>query len=156
MKSGSSKNIIDLVVSICMYGVSVLVFVLTSSFRPSIDGSLGPAVWPRILAVLLFVVATIQLINVLRGKVKTEVHIDNPKEVVIACVLIVAYGLLLKPVGYIVMTAILLISLLWLFHERKPLVMILTPVIVIALSYYLFHSLLRVPLPDGILEPLLK
>lgn len=156
MKSTQKRNLIDIAVSIACYALTAFVFIYSASFRHSIDNSLAPAVWPRILCVLLSLCATIQLVNVLRGKIKASVVINNKKEVFLSAALIILYGICLEPVGYILCTVLLLFCLLKIFRIKKKLTLILTPLLTAVLSYYLFHSMLQVPLPAGLLKFILQ
>lgn len=152
MDTNKKKNWVDIVVSLAAYGLTVFVFVYSESFKKTQDNSLNPAVWPRIICVLLCIVATIQLVNVLRGKVSTSITVNNKKEVFIAIGAILLYAILLKGVGYIICSALLMIGLLLIFRIKKIWAYVVLPVVTTALAYFLFHSLLRVPLPTGLLE----
>jgi putative tricarboxylic transport membrane protein len=152
MNSEKQKNWIDLIVSCSIYVLTAAVFFLSSSFKATADNSLNPDVWPRIICVLLCIVATIQLVNVLRGKLSTHVTVANKKEVFCAIGLIILYGVFLKRLGYILCSVILMVCLLFLFRTKKVWVYFVLPIVTVLLSYYLFHSLLRVPLPAGVLS----
>ena len=151
MDSVKKRNWIDIVVSLCVYALTVFVFVYSASFKETADNSLNPDVWPRIVCVLMSLAATAQLVNALRGKLTTEVTVANKKEVIAAIALIILYAVLLKPVGYIITSIVLMVCLLGLFRVKKVWVYIVLPVVTTAAAYYLFHSLLRVPLPAGLL-----
>ena len=147
-------NWADICVSLALYGLTVFVFINSSHFKKTLDRSLNPAVWPRIICVLLCIMATIQLVNALRGKITIEASFSNMWRVVAAMVLILAYAFLLKKVGFIVCSLVLLVGLLLIFDVKKKWVYVVLPVVTIALVYYLFKVMLRVPLPKGILKGL--
>jgi len=151
VETTKKKNWIDIIVSLSVYVLTVLVFVGSASFKETADNSLNPDVWPRIICVLMSLAATVQLVNALRGKISTEVTVANKREVLIAIVLIILYGLLLNAVGYILCSIALMVCLLLIFRVKKPWVYIVLPAATTLVSYYLFHSLLRVPLPEGLL-----
>lgn len=117
--NSQKKDIIDIVVSVAVYIVSVLVFNLSASFKESPDASLNPSMWPRIIALILCIMATIQLINAFREKLTVNVKIENTKEVILSIIFIILYGLCLKRLGYIIDTIVLLIVLLKIFHTDK-------------------------------------
>lgn len=156
MDSKQKTNWVDLIVCMMAYGLSAFVFIYSATFKKPVDDSLGPAMWPRILCVLLCIAATVQLVNVLRGKITSKVVVENKKEVFLACVLIILYGILLKSVGYIICTIILSFCFLKIFRVRKWPVLILIPLLTALISFYLFDSLLRVPLPAGLLQFILE
>ena len=145
------KNWVDIIVSLLVYALAIFVFVASASFKPTADASLNPDVWPRIIAVLMCLVATVQLMNALRGRVTTHVVVANPKEVLCAIALIILYSALLKPVGYIVCSIVLMVCLLRLFHTKGLWIYLVLPVATTLVTYYCFHNLLRVPLPEGLL-----
>ena len=151
MESTKKRNWIDIVVSLAVYAVTIFVFVYSASFKATADNSLNPDLWPRIICVLMSVAATVQLANALRGKLTTSVTVANKKEVIIAIGLIILYAVLLKPVGYILCSLILMVCLLKLFRVKKVWVYLVLPLATTLASYYLFHMLLLVPLPKGLL-----
>lgn len=151
MDSNKKKNWVDIAVSLLAYALSVFVFTVSASFKHTADASLNPDVWPRIICVLMCLVATVQLVNAVRGKVAIHVTVANKKEVFCAIALIILYAVLLKPVGYILCSVVLMVCLLWLFHMKKLWVYIVLPVVTTLVTYYCFHNMLRVPLPKGLL-----
>ena len=151
MDPQQKRNWIDIAVSLLVYALAVLVFIASASFKATADASLNPDVWPRIVCVLMCLVATVQLVNALRGKIATNVTVANKKEVLAAIALIVLYGLLLRTVGYVLCSLVLMVCLLKLFHTKKLWVYIVLPLATTLVSYYCFHVMLRVPLPKGLL-----
>ena len=89
--------------------------------------------------------------NDLRGRVTTHVVVANPKEVLCAIALIILYSALLKPVGYIVCSIVLMVCLLRLFHTKGLWIYLVLPVATTLVTYYCLPNLLRVPLPEGLL-----
>ncbi len=145
-------NWADICVSLALYALSVFVFVYSSGFKKTMDRSLNPSVWPRIICALLCLMATIQLVNALRGKVTINASFSNFWRVLVAMAMLIAYALLLKKIGFIVCSLVLMIGLLLLFDVKKKWIYVVLPVVTIALVYYLFKNMLRVPLPKGILK----
>ena len=144
----------DIAVSIALYGLSVFVFVNSAGFKKTMDRSLNPAVWPRVICVLLCLMATILLVQALTGRVRIEASFANMGRVCIAMAMILAYAFLLKKVGFIICSLVLLVGLLLIFDVKKKWVYVVLPVVTIALVYYLFKVMLRVPLPKGLLKGL--
>jgi len=152
METKRKKNWIDICVAIVLYLLSVYVFIESSNFPESNDNALNPSAFPRILCVLLCIAATALLINALRGKITTNVTIDNKLQVFLVIGLIVLYAIFLKSVGFILCTAVIVFLILWLVKIRKPLPLILIPIFGTGLIFFLFDLLLQVPLPPGLLR----
>jgi putative tricarboxylic transport membrane protein len=70
-------------------------------------------------------------------------------------VLLFVYAAVLKPLGYIVSTVIFLVGALILADVRRPLSLVLMPVGLAVVLFYVFYELLRVSLPRGVIEGLL-
>lgn len=147
-------NWADICVSFALYALSAFVFINSAGFKKTMDRSLNPAVWPRIICVLLCLMATIQLVNALRGKITMEASFANFPRVLIAIAMLIAYALLLKKIGFIICSLVLLVGLLLLFDVKKKWVYIVLPIVTVALVYYFFKVVLRVPLPKGLLKSL--
>lgn len=61
------------------------------------------------------------------------------------------YVLLLPAVGFVIMTTLLILSLLWFFNVRQPVTMIAYTGATVGVIYGVFAKLLYVPLPAGTL-----
>ena len=59
------------------------------------------------------------------------------------------YVILLPKAGFVVMTSLLLLAILWFFNVRQPLVLILYTGGIVGVIYGVFARLLYVPLPPG-------
>ena len=70
-------------------------------------------------------------------------------------VLLLVYAAVLKPLGFIVSTIIFLVGALILAGVRRPLPLVLMPVGLAVVLFYVFYELLRVSLPRGVIEGLL-
>ena len=62
---------------------------------------------------------------------------------------LLVYVILLPKAGFVVMTSLLLLSILWFFNVRQPLVLILYTGGIVGVIYGVFARLLYVPLPPG-------
>lgn len=152
MESKRKKNWVDICVSIVLYLLSIFVFIQSGTMQESIDNALNPSAWPRIICTLLCIAATVQLINALRGRITTKVTIENKTQVFSVMGLVLLYAIFLKSVGFIICTVFILLIILWIFRIRKAIQLIFIPILTTGLIYFLFHYLLRVPLPGGWLK----
>ena len=111
------------------------------------DGNPGPGLLPLALGIIIVVLA---LINLLRPEVR---HIDLPHVGRILFILgaLVGYAILLELLGYVLVTALLLGSLLAVLGERFRWWQPVAAVGVSLATYYVFRVILGLPLPPGLL-----
>jgi len=62
---------------------------------------------------------------------------------------LLVYVIFLPKAGFLVMTSLLLLAILWFFNVRRPLVLILYTGGIVGVIYGVFAKLLYVPLPPG-------
>ena len=80
---------------------------------------------------------------------------DTPSPFVIKrwitlAICLLGYVIFLPKLGFLMMTSLLLLSMLWCFKVRQPLTLILYTGIIVGGIYGVFAKLLYVPLPTGI------
>lgn len=66
-------------------------------------------------------------------------------------VLMILYGLALRPVGFEISTVLFLDVSMWICGEKKPLRFIITPIVAILIVYLVFVKFLRVTVPFAFL-----
>lgn len=64
---------------------------------------------------------------------------------------LIAYTVLLRYLGYLLLTPLLIASLLWIFEVRKVLTVVSYSIVATGVVYYIFYEVLDVVLPRGIL-----
>ena len=62
---------------------------------------------------------------------------------------LLVYVILLPKLGFLVMTSLMMLSILWFFNVRKPLVLVVYISVSVGVVYVVFAKLLYVPLPAG-------
>lgn len=130
-------------------------FVLTLSFpAPAQPIDPGPAAFPRLIVGGLAIFALLQLLEPGKGEEPLP-RGRQALKVVGVLVLLLVYAAMLKPLGYIVSTVIFLVGALILADVRRPLPLVLMPVGLAVVLFYVFYELLRVSLPRGVIEGLL-
>ncbi len=142
---------IDLGVGIASVAMALGVFVLSAGFPEPHDAQLGAAVFPRIVAVALAVFGCSIALRALAGRTTGVVTIANAARVSASFAVLLAYGLLLKRVGFLVLTPLFIASVLGIMRFSRPLRIALVSILSTACIYVLFRLLLSVPLPEGIL-----
>jgi putative tricarboxylic transport membrane protein len=119
-----------------------------------------PSTFPKILSVLGIIAASVILLGLERSEDTKEAEIDYRRlgeyktgQAVLLLVLMVAYALCLRPVGFLLSTTVFLIAGSFILGERKWLVMIPVAVIATASVWYLVQEVLGIymrPLPGFI------
>ncbi|MBC8452667.1 MAG: tripartite tricarboxylate transporter TctB family protein [Spirochaetes bacterium] len=141
-------------------------FFMTSSFPVSIiDKSGGPALFPRIVIILLILFMIIRAVIVMKDKelwnkqfVFTEIFKGSR---LIYLLVTLAYILLIKQIGFVVMTAVYMYGLTqYLYYIQQDHMMTVKRNLITALGalfvtlgvYFLFSDVLNIRLPLGILK----
>ena len=119
-----------------------------------------PSTFPKILSVLGIIAASVILLGLEKSEDTKEAEIDYRRlgeyktgQAVLLLVLMVAYALCLRPVGFLLSTTVFLIAGSFILGERKWLVMIPVAVIATASVWYLVQEVLGIymrPLPGFI------
>lgn len=75
---------------------------------------------------------------------------------VAAIVLTALYLAAFEPLGYLLATPLYVLAVMLLHRGSAPSTLVLTPLVVTVVLYAVFKYGLLIPVPDGILEPLLR
>ena len=123
----------------------------SDAFKAIRRAQFGPMVYPAVLGVgFLFVLSFLVV-----GRVKKSEVIEKPSltgwiHLAEGIAVIVLFLVLLRPVGFVLTTGVLLGLFLWRLGT-KPWVSILISGILVSGAYTIFKVLLRVDLPQGLL-----
>ena len=128
--------------------ISAFLFFITFNFEVfEMDKySLGPAFFPRVVCILLFVVALILLIFSIKNKYKNQ----NFKYSIITIIFFIIYVFLIEKLGYLTSTIIFMISIIFLLKSKSFLINIIFSVVFSSIIYLLFSKGFNVSLPNGI------
>jgi hypothetical protein len=109
----------------------------------------GPGYFPLLLAGLLAVVA---LVILARGRaappLATLGWVEAPRALAVAVAAVLA-ALCLERLGYRLTVVLVLALLLGVVERRRPWIVVLVTAVAAFGSFWLFHTVLRVPLPRG-------
>ena len=134
--------------------VSAFLFFITFNFEVfEMDKySLGPAFFPRLVCILLFVVALILLIFSIKNKnySKNKYKNLNLKYSIITIIFFIIYTFLIEKLGYLTSTILFMISIIFLLKNKSFLINIIFSVVFSSIIYLLFSKGFNVSLPDGI------
>lgn len=124
------------------------IFIVVTSNK--MDASEGT--FPTMVGWLTVLVSVVQLYNDIRKKECKNVFENSCiLKVVVATVILFAYVLLLKKIGYIVDTILLAAVTMWFLNYRNVKAILLSSVGFTLIVYAIFKVLLKVPLPASIL-----
>ena len=146
---------------------SIFVYAASYSIKMTKADSLGPQFFPRVVSILMGVLALIQIFGSTRENLKEQKNgaVKAEKKgfalnlpLLLSLALLVGYYLLLKTVGFVPLTIIYLFCQMYLLFpkgalkEKKLLIIsACTSVIVPFAIYYLFYYGFQIFLPAGIL-----
>jgi len=150
----------DLVSGATMVAAALFVIVMTLRFPEFPCQNYGPAVFPRVLASLLIVCG---LLLMARGyaAVKAGERLvtmpewaRDPVNVISALFILaasLAYIFLLDAIGFVPLTIVVLMALFLWFRVKVPVAVVTALVAAFGVNWF-FASLMRVPLPRGLMD----
>ena len=141
--------------------LGILIWVLTYHFPVLVEAGKrhpGPSLFPRILATLFILFGLMVILNGWRasrsktpppeeGVVGLKLNYFNP---ILVVILIAAFILLAPKLGFII-TGTVILAILMMKLQVRPIKGLITSVVVTCFVYFMFATMLRVPLPRGIL-----
>ncbi len=144
-----AKKIVDALFVLAGLALAAVAVYESRGFPPPHDAQLGAAVFPRVVGVLLAVVAlAIGVSSVLRGK-GGDLVFANPWRVAAAFAATFLFALFLNQAGFVVLAPVYLAVLQLLAGGRSPLLLAGISLGVTGLVYLVFKVLLESPLPEG-------
>jgi len=147
----------DIVAAICLLLVSFLVFWISKDFPPSKTG-IGVSTFPKLLAGLLIVFSIVIFIQAIKNSSfsKKETIFKEFKaghKLIIAVIIIlIIYIQTLEVLGFILSSFLLLITLMFIFGERRKIILLVVPLLFSVVLYLVFSKMAMVFLPEGIIE----
>lgn len=132
--------------------ISVFLFSVTFNFEVlEMDNySLGPAFFPRLICILLFIIALILLILSIKNNSKYNFKNINLKYSIITIIFFIIYVFLIEKLGYLVSTIIFMTSIIFLLRSKSFLLNIIFSIIFSVVIYLMFSKGFNVSLPEGI------
>jgi len=162
-------NMTDIIIAVILIIIAFFYHYATRNFPPpSAIENLGAAFFPNLLALILVILSILLIIEsiLLERAKKAKTVIDSGERLeedsfavetlsyphlIGTIVLTGLYIILLPPVGYLIVTPIFLIVLIWFLGTVRWLTNILCSVLLTIILYILFHTMLGVALPSGLL-----
>jgi putative tricarboxylic transport membrane protein len=145
------SEVLDLVIAAALGGLAVAFWFGAAAFDESDASGIGPATFPRGLALLLGVVTLMLALHAalaLRGSgPQATTVVERPAAVVLGIALVVLFPLLMTALGYYLATALWLPLFLYVAGYRKPLGILVYTAGFLAFVKVGFDMILHTPLP---------
>jgi putative tricarboxylic transport membrane protein len=153
----------DAITGLLLIGLAAFMIYLTLGFPLMPGQDYGPALFPRILGAGLILCAVLLVVRGLGERaggapwLKLAPWTRDPWRIAsfgLVLALIIAYVLLSEAIGFII-TAFVLLLTLFLWFRARPLPALLTAAAATWGIHWFFATMLRVPLPRGLLNTVL-
>lgn len=143
-------------------GLAIAAYVLftVSSFPEDQVVQVGPAFFPRILAVGLGIFSLVLLVHSFRNKAATRDDVKEPsysykdkglQRALVSLVLTIIFCLSLDVFGFLLSSTVFLLCLMYLLKDRQYVQMTIVAASVTGAVYMVFKTLLDITLPLGTL-----
>lgn len=145
------KPFSELVIGIACIVLGIVVFVAAGNLQ-QVKLGIGPSGFPKFIAVVLAVLGLAQTVTALSSGVEApKFNVDKRAAGLFAAAVAmsVAYVMLVTQIGFIILTPLLLIGLMFLFGERSILKMAVIAIITTACVWLLFTEVFMIFLPAG-------
>lgn len=169
MPKTKTKAFSNLVIAILLLAFEVWAYIQAAGFRQVKGAYVQASTFPQIMIIgmgIFTVVLLVQSIVKLTVGMKPDDFDNAPAPslnpirnkgigaALLVIALCVLYVLLFDRLGYVVVSALISMIIMWLIGKRKPLTVILVSVLVPLVMWFIFYKLLTVNIPMGVLQPL--
>lgn len=157
MKKSRTMQFADCVAALLGMGLGAVAIYMTLSFKKFKNVPVGPEVFPRIMAVGLMVCSLVLFLQAMVKKSKKAAPTLSLKDrgirhVLLGIALMAAFYLLWKPLGFLILSPLVLLGLMLLADYRRWTVMAVVAVLVTVAVWLLFWQVLSIELPVGPFE----
>ncbi|NMA01656.1 MAG: tripartite tricarboxylate transporter TctB family protein [Clostridia bacterium] len=119
------------------------------------DNFIGADFFPRIMAIIMIILAVFLLITTFYDKTLKDTKISDilnkkMKLPIAGTFVLIVYLLVMEFLGFIIATIALNLVLLLIFRVKKLQYLVLVPLLTTIIIYYAFSNFLMVPLPQGL------
>ena len=145
------KPFSELVIGLACIALGVVVFIAAGNLQ-TVRLGIGPAGFPKFIAIVLAVLGLAQTATALSTGVKApEFNVDKKAAslFIAAVAMSFAYVLLVDMIGFLIMTPLLLLGLMYLFGERSIVKMLIIALITTGCIWLLFTKVFMIFLPVG-------
>ena len=146
-------------IAVGLFGLAV--YIQSGTFPSLGQQQIGPEVFPQVIAVGMMICAILLVIKGLKEKKATgERWVELPEWAyeprtlfgfLLILIALAFYILASEYLGFLI-TGFIMLMVMFLYFQVKPLVALITAIISVFVIHYLFYTVLKVPLPWGVLE----
>ena len=169
MPKTKTKAFSNLVISIILLAFEVWAYIQSTGFRQVKGAYVQASTFPQIMIIgmaLFTVVLLVQSIVKLTAGMKPDDPDNAPAPTLnplkdkgvgaalLVIALCVVYVLLFEKLGYVLVSALVSMIIMWLIGKRKPVTVVLVSLLVPLVMWLIFYKLLTVNIPMGVLQPL--
>ncbi|WP_308007879.1 tripartite tricarboxylate transporter TctB family protein [uncultured Fusobacterium sp.] len=132
--------------------VSAFIFYLSTQFNMAFigDSGLGPDFFPKIIAIILFILSAMLFIGSIRNKDKKSIYNPNMKYTFMVIFTFAVYVFLIDRIGYLISTIIFAFVVITILKSKSKILNIIFAVIFPVALYLLFTYAFKVSLPTGL------
>lgn len=139
---------------VCIF-LSLFVISKAMHFEETLIGNdyTGPSFFPIATSVIMIALSAALIVSslfLMPKELDTTLNPANLKQPVVGVVVMFLYVLGLETLGFIVATALMAAVMLVIFRVRKVQSLVLYPVILSVVVFFVFRKLLMIDLPQGI------
>lgn len=146
----------ELIFVFLIFAFVLFMFLVSQGYHPMAKQ------FPQLVAGLILILLVWELVVMIfrrggeKAPKKSQLFQRLPRKILIKRWLaiglsLVVYVLLLPKLGFVVMTSLFMLSLLWFLDIKRPLLLVLYTGLTVGLLYVIFVKILLVPLPSGTL-----
>lgn len=169
MPKTKTKAFSNLVISIILLAFEVWAYIQATGFRQVKGAYVQASTFPQIMIIgmgIFTVVLLVQSIVKLTAGMKPDDPDNAPAPTLnpfkdkgvgaalLVIALCVVYVLLFDKLGYVLVSALVSMIIMWLIGKRNPVTVVLVSLLVPLVMWLVFYKLLTVNIPMGVLQPL--
>lgn len=146
-------NMAEIIAGLITLSLGILWLVMSFSLEQNNVGGnlgLGPGFFPKLVSSFMVILSAFYLVEILRTK-KDPIKLLMSKQGALMVLGGVFYLVFLNIMGYAVTTFLYVLISIYVLDRKKSLIDVVAAILIVACLYGVFHMILRVPLPTGIL-----
>lgn len=144
---------LETIFSLALCIISAFIFYSATQFDLSFigDSGLGPEFFPKVIAVVLFVLSAVLFYGSVKNKEKKSIYNENMRYTFTVMFVFAVYIFLIKVLGYLSSTIIFAFVVITILKSKSMILKIIFSVIFPTALYLLFTYAFKVSLPVGLL-----
>ncbi|MDU1911202.1 tripartite tricarboxylate transporter TctB family protein [Fusobacterium sp.] len=143
---------LETIFSVFLCIVSAFIFYSSTQFNMAFigDSGLGPDFFPKIIAIILFILSGILFAGSIKNKDKKSIYNSNMRYTFMVIFAFAIYIFLIDRIGYLISTIIFAFVIITILKSKSKILNIIFAIIFPAALYLLFTYAFKVSLPTGL------